>query len=406
MLFLVDSYYSNKMMRNIKKLSFSLMMVTMSLQPLFSQTNDVPWLKYLRVPEVDSILNSMSVRDMIAQSIWVEAWAGEENNNFAKVSDLVQNHGIGGVIFFEGSPADQVDFIARLDTFSRIPLIYALDAEWGTGMRMKGVEDFPYQMTLGAVQDDSLLYRMGVAVAQQCHDIGIGLNLAPVADVNINPRNPVINYRSFGEDPEKVAMKAAMYMKGMQDNGVMACAKHFPGHGDTETDSHYGLPVINSKRDRFESVELVPFRYLIIQGVGAVMTAHINAPALDNKPRLPATFSSKIITGLLKEKMGFKGLVLTDALNMAGATMTYPSGKADAEAYAAGNDVLEYSTDPEKAISEIMARVEKGDISIEDVRTKCRKILAAKQWMAEEKAGIRGVTDSAGASLGDSVLYH
>ena len=381
------------------------MMVTMPLQPLFSQTNDVPWLKYLRMPEVDSILNSMSVRDMIAQSIWVEAWAGEENNNFAKVSDLVKNHGIGGVIFFEGSPADQVDFIARLDTFSRIPLIYALDAEWGTGMRMKGVEDFPYQMTLGAVQDDSLLYRMGVAVAQQCHDIGIGLNLAPVADVNINPRNPVINYRSFGEDPEKVAMKAAMYMKGMQDNGVMACAKHFPGHGDTETDSHYGLPVINSKRDRFESVEFVPFRYLISQGVGAVMTAHINAPALDNKPRLPATFSSKIITGLLKEKMGFKGLVLTDALNMAGATMTFPSGKADAEAYAAGNDVLEYSTDPVKAISEILKRVEKGDISVEDVRTKCRKILAAKHWMALENPGLMGVADSTGAVIVDSTRY-
>lgn len=381
------------------------MMVTMPLQPLFSQTNDVPWLKYLRIPEVDSILNSMSVRDMIAQSIWVEAWAGEENNNFAKVSDLVKNHGIGGVIFFEGSPADQVDFIARLDTFSRIPLIYALDAEWGTGMRMKGVEDFPYQMTLGAVQDDSLLYRMGVAVAQQCHDIGIGLNLAPVADVNINPRNPVINYRSFGEDPEKVAMKAAMYMKGMQDNGVMACAKHFPGHGDTETDSHYGLPVINSKRDRFESVEFVPFRYLISQGVSAVMTAHINAPALDNKPRLPATFSSKIITGLLKEKMGFRGLVLTDALNMAGATMTFPSGKADAEAYAAGNDVLEYSTDPVKAISEILKRVEKGDISVEDVRTKCRKILAAKHWMALENPGLMGVADSTGAVIVDSTRY-
>lgn len=402
MLFLIDPKNGSKMKRNISKLSFFLLMATMPLHSLMGQTYNVPWLKYLRVPEVDSILNTMSVRDMVAQSIWVEAWAGEENNNFTRVRDLVTNHGIGGVIFFEGSAEDQVDFIARLDEITRIPLVYALDAEWGTGMRLKGVEDFPYQMTLGAIQNDSLLYMMGAAVAVQCRETGINLNLAPVADVNNNPRNPVINYRSFGEDPEKVARKAALYMKGMQDNGIMACAKHFPGHGDTETDSHFGLPVINGKRDHFESVELVPFRYLISQGVGAVMTAHVNAPALDNTPRLPATFSSKIITGLLKEKMGFKGLVLTDALNMAGATMTFPSGRADAEAYAAGNDVLEYSTDPVKAISEILTRVEKGDISIEDVRTKCRKILAAKHWMAVEKCRSSVVPDSTGVVTGDT----
>jgi len=390
------------MKRNINKLSFFLLVAALPLHPVSGQTYDVPWLKYLRVPEVDSILNSMSVRDMIAQSIWVEAWAGENKNNFNGVRDLVTTYGIGGVIFFEGSPEDQVDFIARLDEITKIPLVYALDAEWGTGMRLKGVEDFPYQMTLGAIQNDSLIYTMGAAVAVQCRETGINLNLAPVADVNNNPRNPVINYRSFGEDPEKVSKKAALYMKGMQDNGVMACAKHFPGHGDTETDSHFGLPVINVKRDRFESVELVPFRYLISQGVGAVMTAHINAPALDNTPRLPATFSSKIIKGLLKEKMGFKGLVLTDALNMAGATMTFPSGKADAEAYAAGNDVLEYSTDPVKAISEILTRVEKGDIPIEDVRTKCRKILAAKHWMALEKCRSRVTADPAVAVMADT----
>jgi beta-glucosidase-like glycosyl hydrolase/CubicO group peptidase (beta-lactamase class C family) len=406
MLFLIDSNNSIEMKRNISKLSFFFLVVTMPLQSIIGQSYDVPWLKYLRVPEVDSILNSMSVKDMVAQSIWVEAWAGEEKNNFTRISDLVTNYGIGGVIFFEGSLEDQVDFIARLDKLTGIPLVYALDAEWGTGMRLKGIEDFPYQMTLGAIQNDSLLYLMGAAVAGQCHEAGINLNLAPVADVNNNPRNPVINYRSFGEDPEKVAKKAAMYMKGMQDNGVMACAKHFPGHGDTETDSHFGLPVINVKRERFESVEFVPFRFLISQGVGAVMTAHVNAPALDNTPKLPATFSSKVITGLLKEKMGFKGLVLTDALNMAGATLTFPSGKADAEAYAAGNDVLEYSTDPEKAIGEILKRVEKGDISIEDVRTKCRKILAAKHWMALEKDRRMTGADSTGAVSVDSVALH
>ena len=322
------------MKKSFFTLAFVSLMVTLPFNPIFSQTVQVPWLKYLRDPAVDSLLNSLSVSEMIAQSIWVEAWAGDDRNNFEAISDLVTNHGIGGVIFFEGSQDKQIEYTHRIDSLSKIPLIFAQDAEWGIGMRLKGIEDFPYQMTLGAVQDDSLLYRMGVAVAAQCRETGIDLNLAPVADVNNNPRNPVINYRSFGEDPQKVARKAAMYMKGMQDNGVMACAKHFPGHGDTETDSHFGLPVIKNGRERFNQVELVPFRYLIDQGVGAVMTAHINAPALDNTPKLPATFSHKIITGLLKEEMNFKGLVLTDALNMAGATGTYPSGKADAEAYA------------------------------------------------------------------------
>ncbi len=173
---------------------------------------------------------------------------------------------------------------------------------------------------------------MGAAIAWQCRETGVNLNLAPVADVNNNPRNPVINSRSFGEDPQKVATKAVMYMKGLQDNGIMACAKHFPGHGDTDVDSHTGLPVISGSRQRFDNVELIPFIRLFGEGVGSVMSAHINVPGLDATPRLPSTFSRKVITGLLKEEIGYKGLVLTDAMNMAGATLTYPSGIADAEA--------------------------------------------------------------------------
>ncbi len=345
--------------------------------------NDVPWNAFSGDRRVDSILNTMTVREMIAQLIWVPAWADEKGGNYRQVEELVEKYGIGGVIFFEGSRDLQIDYTQRLKQVSKIPLIIALDAEWGTGMRLREVEDFPYQMTLGAVQNDSLLYRMGAAVAWQCRDIGVNLNLAPVADVNNNPLNPVINYRSFGEDPERVADKALMYMNGLQDNGILACAKHFPGHGDTDVDSHTGQPVIRGNHDRFEKVELVPFRRLADEGVGAVMTAHISVPGLDNSG-LPATFSKKVVTGLLRKDLRFRGLILTDAMNMAGATMTYPSGIADAEALLAGNDIIEYSTDPVRAIEEIARRVDKNDIPVSGITDRCRRLLEVKLWLESQ----------------------
>jgi beta-glucosidase-like glycosyl hydrolase/CubicO group peptidase (beta-lactamase class C family) len=351
--------------------------------------NNVPWKKFAGDPRVDSILNTMTVREMIAQLVWVPAWADERGGNYRQVEELVMKYGVGGVIFFEGSRDLQVDFTGRISQVSRIPLIIAQDAEWGTGMRLREIEDFPYQMTMGALQNDSLIYRMGAAVAWQCRDIGVNLNLAPVADVNNNPLNPVINYRSFGEDPERVAEKAVMYMKGLQDNGVIACAKHFPGHGDTDTDSHTGMPVIRGDRDRFERVELVPFRRLADEGIGAVMTAHISVPGLDDSG-LPATFSRKVIRGILREETRFKGLILTDAMNMAGATLTFPSGIADAEALMAGNDIIEYSTDPVRAIDEIAKRVEKGEISVSEITDRCRRLLEAKLWLESLNRGKEG----------------
>ena len=372
----------------MKKLLFPILM-TMALSfhsPAGAQdpAGNLPWQMYIADPQVDSLLNTLTIREMIAQLIWVPAWASEKSDNFRQVEELVTKHGIGGVIFFEGSRDRQVDFTERIRKVSKIPLIIAQDAEWGTGMRLTEIEDFPYQMTMGALQDDSLIYRMGAAVAWQCRDIGVNVNLAPVADVNNNPLNPVINYRSFGEDPLKVASKAVMYMKGLQDNGIMACAKHFPGHGDTDVDSHTGLPVIRGDRKRFDAVELVPFRRLIDEGVGSIMTAHINVPGLDARPRLPATFSRKVISGILREESGFSGLILTDAMNMAGATLTYPSGIADAEALIAGNDIIEYSTDPLRAIDEIARRVEKGEIAVSEITTRCRKLLAAKMWLESD----------------------
>lgn len=362
----------------------SLMALFIGTQNVKSQDESIPWLKYMNDPEVDSLLNTLSVKEMVTQSYWVTVVTGT-NNNYKEIEDLVLNYGIGGVIFFEGDQDEQLKFIRRLDTITKIPLVVALDAEWGTGMRLEGVEDFPYQMTLGAIQNDSLIYYMGKAVAAQCRAAGVNINLAPVADVNNNPLNPVINYRSMGEDPARVALKTSLYMKGMQDNGVAACAKHFPGHGDTDTDSHRGLPVIEGTRERFDSIEFIPFRYLIKQGVSTVMTGHISVPSLDPTPRLPATFSSKVIKGILRGDMGFKGLILTDAMNMDGATMTFRSGIADAEAYAAGNDIIEFSTDVVKGIEEIHQRVIDGKIPVEEVREKCRRSLALKHWISLNK---------------------
>lgn len=386
----------HKMKRFFLILLFPIIMITVSAKGSDSTGNPLPWNKYINDPRIDSIINTMTVREMIAQLIWVPAWAGNTGDNFTQVSDLVSRYGIGGVIFFEGLHDRQVEFARQIDSISRIPLIIAQDAEWGTGMRLQGIEDFPYQMTLGAVQDDSLIYKMGEAVAWQCRDAGVNLNLAPVADVNNNPLNPVINYRSFGEDPDRVAAKAVMYMKGLQDNGIMACAKHFPGHGDTDTDSHTGLPVINGDRKRFDAVELVPFRKLIDAGVATIMSAHISVPGLEPSPKLPSTFSPKVITGILRNELGFKGLILTDAMNMAGATMTFPSGIADAEALEAGNDIIEYSTDPVKAIDEIARRVEHNEIGVEDIRSRCERLLAAKLWLQDIEKGKAGLNSSDG----------
>ena len=366
--------------------------------PVRETDNNVPWKSFIGHPGVDSILNTMTIREMIAQLIWVPAWADEKGGNYRQVELLVEKYGIGGVIFFEGTREMQVDYTKRLRSISRIPLIIAQDAEWGTGMRLREVDAFPYQLTLGALQNDSLIYKMGAAVASQCREAGINLNLAPVADVNNNPMNPVINYRSFGEDPEKVAEKATMYMKGLQDNGIMACAKHFPGHGDTDTDSHTGLPVISGDRDRFDRIELLPFRRLTDEGIGAVMTAHISVPGLD-AGALPATFSKKVVTGLLRQESRFRGLILTDAMNMDGATMTFPSGIADAEALLAGNDIIEYPTDPVLAIEEIARRVGKGEIAVSEITDRCRRLLEAKLWLESYTTANGGRAESGDQSI-------
>ena len=255
----------------------------------------------------------------------------------------------------------------------------SMDAEWGLGMRLKkSTISFPRQLTLGAIQDNRIIYDMGKEVARQMRRLGVHINFAPVVDVNNNPKNPVINTRSFGEDPFNVTAKSYMYAKGMQDHGVMACAKHFPGHGDTDVDSHHDLPVINHDRRRLDSIEMFPFRVLSQFGIESVMVAHLKVPALDATPNLPTTLSRKVINVLLKKEMNFKGLVFTDALEMKGVTKHFPSGEIEVRALEAGVDVLLMPEDIQTAITHIKKAVESGRLTQKILDTRVKKILRSK----------------------------
>jgi beta-glucosidase-like glycosyl hydrolase/CubicO group peptidase (beta-lactamase class C family) len=347
---------------------------------LKAQTSDPPFLKYMNHPWVDSVLKTLSVEQQISQCIWIAGYSNRDVGHEVEVSDIIRKYGIGGIVFFQGTAAKQAELTNYYQKISNVPLLITLDAEWGIGMRLDNVEKFPYQMTLGAIGNDSLIYGFGKAVANQFKRLGMHMNLAPVADINVNPDNPVINYRSFGENREKVAAKVSMYMKGMQDNGILATGKHFPGHGDTNVDSHLDLPLISHNRERLDSIELYPFRKLINDGIGSIMTAHLNLPSLDTSSGLPSTLSPVIIKGLLKNELGFRGLVITDAMNMKGVTKYFIPGEADAKALEAGNDVAEFVTDVEATIRETKNYIAKKKLTSEDLSLKCRKILALKYW--------------------------
>jgi beta-N-acetylhexosaminidase len=366
-------------MRLIKSIIIFLVFLFISAT-IESQVSDSPFLKYINHPWVDSVLKSLSVEQQIAQCIWIPAWSDREVSHTVEVADVIRKYGIGGIIFFQGTSGKQAELSNFYQSISKVPLLIATDAEWGLGMRLTDVEKFPYQMTLGALQNDSLIYFMGKAVAAQSRRLGVHMNLAPVADINNNPLNPVINYRSFGENTKKVASKAMMYMKGMQDNGLIATAKHFPGHGDTDMDSHYDLPVISHSRERLDSIELYPFTILINNGVSSVMTAHLRVTSLDTSANLPSSLSGSVINGLLIKQLGFKGLVITDAMNMQGVTRYFKTGVADARAFEAGNDVIEYVTDVGTAIKEIQNLLQSKKITKEELALRCRKILALKFW--------------------------
>ncbi|MGI9542797.1 MAG: glycoside hydrolase family 3 N-terminal domain-containing protein [Cyclobacteriaceae bacterium] len=360
----------------LKKVFYSIIFLLLGGEFAFSQDKHVASAE--ETAWVDSVFKSLSEDQKIGQLFMVAAYSNRDESHFRNIDQLIAKHHIGGLIFFQGGPVRQAQLTNRYQDKASIPLLIAMDGEWGLGMRLDSTISFPRQMTLGAIDNSKLIYQMGAEIAAQFKRLGVHINFAPVVDINSNPKNPVIGTRSFGEDKSKVAEKGLAYMKGLQDNGIMATGKHFPGHGDTGTDSHYTLPVINHSKERMNSVELYPFKELIAQGLQGMMVAHMSIPTYDRTPNKASTLSSSIVTDLLREELGFDGLVFTDALNMKGVTKFYKPGEVDLLALKAGNDVLLFPENVPVAINYIKTALQKKDFKKADLNLRVRKILAAK----------------------------
>ena len=329
---------------------------------------------------VDSVYKKLNRRQRIAQLFFIRAHTNRGKAYEDSVGKVIHDEHVGGVVFFQGGPVRQANLTNIYQKLSRVPLMVAMDGEWGLGMRLDSTVSYPYQMTLGAIQDNSLIYKMGQMVAYDFTRLGVHINFGPVFDVNNNPDNPVINYRSFGDNKYNVAKKGIAYFTGMQDAGLITIAKHFPGHGDTNVDSHFDLPQLSFTRERLDSLEEYPFREAINAGIGGVMIAHMNIPALDTTKNLPSTLSRPIVTGMLKDSLRFRGLVASDAMEMKGVTKYFPNGEADLQAFLAGNDLIELSENSKNAEKLIRKAVRKGKISKEEFEAKVKKMLAAKYW--------------------------
>ena len=326
--------------------------------------------------QVERTLKNMTTREKVAQLIVSQTDSYIFSEGHALMTDtLVGIEGIGGLLIIQDSLPRFLTRMNQLQEMSKIPLLVSIDGEWGPSMRFSEYPFFPQQMQLGALPSDSLIYEMGLAVAEQCKMANIHINYAPVVDINVNPKNPVIHARSFGEDRDKVTAYGRAYMKGMQDGGIIACSKHFPGHGDTEVDSHKGLPVLPFSRERLDSLELYPFRDQIKHGVEMVMMGHLHIPALDSAV---SSISYPIVTGLLREEMGFNGIIVTDALTMKGVSENMESAEIALAAYKAGVDILLKPGDIIASIDRLEEAMNSGECDIEDLNERVRKTLRLK----------------------------
>ncbi len=329
---------------------------------------------------VDSVFKSMTPQQRIGQLFMVAAYSNLDQAHVTEIERLVRLHNIGGLMFMQGGPVRQAKLTNRYQSIAKVPLLIAMDAEWGLNMRLDSSMRFPRQMTLGAIGDPRYTYLMGREIALKLKRMGVHVSFSPVIDVNSNPMNPVIGTRSFGENKEHVAERGLAYMEGLQDHGILAVAKHFPGHGDTDSDSHYTLPVLNYGYDRLNDIELYPFRKAFGAGVMGVMVAHMQMPHFDTTRNLASSLSPAIVTGLLQKQMGYKGLIFTDALNMKGVANYYAPGEVDLKALLAGNDVLLFPEDVAKAVEQIHFAVENCLITQEEIDRRVKKILSTKFW--------------------------
>ncbi len=347
----------------------------------FSDNKNTPAFLNVNGAWADSVFNTLTPDERIAQLFMVAAYSDKGLDHVKAVNKLVNEYKIGGLIFFKGSPEKQVKLTNLYQAKAKTPLMIAIDGEWGLAMRLDSTIKYPRQMTLGAIQNPDLIYEMGQQIGEQCKRMGIHVNFAPVIDVNNNAANPVINNRAFGSVKENVALLGTAYMKGMQEQNIMACGKHFPGHGDTDMDSHKALPTIPFDYERLDSLELYPFKQLIHAGLASMMVAHLYIPTLDATKNQASTLSPKIVNGLLKDSLKFEGLVFTDALNMKGVSQYYKPGEVDVKALLAGNDVLLFPEDVPTGIAQIKAAIARGEITQAEIDARCLKLLKAKEWV-------------------------
>jgi len=359
----------------------------------------------------EQTLQQLTLDEKIGQLLMVDAYANRPENHVASIEQLIKNYHVGNIIFLQGNVETQVSWVNRLQAAAKYPLLVGQDSEWGLSMRLADTVRFPKNMTLGAIQDESLIYEVGKEIGKHCRAIGVHINFAPVVDINVNPDNPIIGVRSFGSDKHDVARKSMLFANGLRAGGVIACAKHFPGHGDTAIDSHEDLPVLHQGYQRLWDEELYPFKAMINSGIPAIMTAHLSIPAMDRTPHQPSTLSRKIVTDLLRKKLKFNGLVITDAMNMKGVTKFYSPGQAALQAILAGNDMIVIPIDIPDVVACIKKAVADRTLSIQELDAHILRVLQVKERVGLHKnrfidqALVRSVIDSDRAKKLKKILY-
>ena len=334
---------------------------------------------------VNKTYNNLSQDEKLGQLFIIALYTNKGEDYISNVRKTVENESIGGLILMQDDAAREINLVNEFQAKSKVPLMIGMDAEWGVFQRIATAHKFPWAMTLGAIQDKNLITQMAAKIAEDCHRMGINWDFAPVVDVNTNPENPIIGNRSFGSEVSNVVSSALAYSKGLQDNKILAAIKHFPGHGDTDTDSHLDLPVVSHDLKRLADVELAPFKALMDKEIGGVMVAHLYVPALESKKGVPASVSREIITGILKEKYGYKGLIITDALNMGAVAKRYRPGELDALAFKAGNDIMLFSDGVKEGKRLIQLAIDQKEISQNRIEESVKKILLTKYYLGLTK---------------------
>lgn len=330
---------------------------------------------------VDKTYNSLSQDEKLGQLFIVALYTNKGEEFINQIRNIVKNEKIGGLILMQDDAAREINLVNEFQSQSKVPLMIGMDAEWGVFQRIAKAHKYPWAITLGAIQDKNLITEMSAKIAEDCKRMGVNWDFAPVVDVNTNPNNPIIGNRSFGSDVNNVVNSALAYSNGLQDNRILAAIKHFPGHGDTDKDSHLDLPVVSHNLERLEKIETAPFKALMNKGIGGVMVAHLYVPSLENEKGIPASVSKKIVTGLLKEKLGYKGLIITDALNMGAVANKFKAGELDAMAFKAGNDLMLFSQDVATGKKLIQKAIDNGEIQQNRVEESVKKILLTKYYL-------------------------